>query len=169
MILTTFYKTVMDRVLDAVPEVKYFDMFNDQFNNESDELPFEVPAVFIEILPIEWMSLGRKAQEAEVDFNIHIGTESLSETSNLETDKERNAGLYHLQLADKVFTALHGLTAQGIGSISRRGTIPDNNHGQGIVTIIPFKCRLFDDFAIAATIPATPTLDLEQVMLPEQA
>lgn len=166
MIIPVFYKAIMSRVIVKVPEIAFFEMYNGQPDQEEDEVPYNKPAVFIEFEPMQWQTVGNKVQECDCSFRLHIETETLSETSNLESDKERNAGLEHLMIAERVFGAIQGFSGDGFGAISRTGFIPDNNHDNRLVTILPFKTRLVDDFARKETIETSAELDLTREILP---
>ena len=140
----------MDRLKDKVSALKYFDLWNfqfDQLEEEQDALPFPLPAAFLRFGPnTNWESLGRLKQQALVEFSIVLGTESVIDTSNL--GKDRNLGLEHLELVDMVFAALHGFSGTGFGTISRTMANIDHEHSNLHVTEISFKSLLTDTAAM---------------------
>ncbi len=166
MTIQDFYNTIMQRVLAEVNEIEYFEWYNAQADNENDELNYNLPAVFMEIEPPQWNSLGNMRQECVLNFNLQLETETLSETSNLEDTNERTAGLQHLDILAKLYKALHGYSGNGFGTISRVGNQLDNNFGQVKVTIAQFKVRIVDDFAQPSTeiVLPNPVLEITRVI-----
>lgn len=159
-------------LLQGIPEVKHFDWFNDQFNTEEDELPFQTPAVFIEILPYQTQSLGKLRQAADIRFNLHVGQQLYANTRR--GAKEQTKALSHLNLNDLVFAALHGkfsdspINNSTIGTINRTDVNPNHNFQGYIIHITSFKTRLISDNAVIPTQPIPVNLKTQatEVELP---
>jgi|GEM_PF-4630913 len=153
MILKGLYEVIMDRIQQQCPEVKYIDLFNDQFNYEQEEDAFNTPAVLVEFAPFETRSLSEGRQDMEIPFILHVGTEQYEEASSREELSHRTRALEHLNTIDSVSKALHRF-GKGIGGdIVRTGFETDVNHNNMYVHKISFKLRLVDDIALARYIP----------------
>lgn len=160
MILSQFYTAILERLTAKEVPMEYFDLWFDQISRNADEddsLFFNYPAIFIEMQPIQWESLGRKKKHGELRFNLIVASEVPHETANIESVEERSLGLEHLTLLDNVFAALEGFNktfpeGSGIGTISKTGNSFDHQSGGGLILAhgIPFKCMLTD---VAATVP----------------
>ena len=150
MILSEFYLALMTRLLeDNDLGIEHFDLWNNQLNppKDEEEIPFNIPAVFLEYRPVDWSTMGNKQQQAEVTFNLIVVSESLVETSSNETAADRNFGLQHLQLLDNIFAVLQGFGGDCFGSITRTGLNMDHNHDQLLVHVLSFRTRLIDKAA----------------------
>lgn len=158
MILSNFYEAILARLIDKEVPLKYFDVWNDQLSRNADPedtLFFNYPAIFIEMDPVEWETLGRRKQQGELNFNLIVASELLHETANIETPEERGRGFEHLQLIDYVFAVLQGFNmvfedGSSFGSITRTGTAFDHESSGGpiIAHAVPFRTRLCDVAAV---------------------
>lgn len=164
MILSEFYLAIKTKLMDADLGIQYFDLWSDQIDrneNEEDDLFFNYPAVFLEFEPVDWQTLGRKKQAADVSFNLYIASENWNETNSLESDTEIDKGLAHLQLVDNIFAALQGFNGTNFGSITRTGfAFKHNAEWTGLIThSMPFKSRLTDTAAMVGFVAVAPSLD----------
>lgn len=132
--------------------IQTYDWFNNQFETEEDDDPFEVPAVFIEILPYQTLSEGRLRQRAQITFNLHIGQHLYSRPG--KGSKRQTKALDHLKLCDDIFAALSGKNNQNnISSLKRTGVEPNHNYDGYIVHIHTYQCGITTDAAIKNTVP----------------
>lgn len=169
MILSQFYTAILERLQDKEVPMEYFDLWFDQISRNDDEedaLFFNYPAIFIEMQPIVWESLGRKKKLGELRFNLIVASEVPHETANIETVQERSLALEHLTLLDNVFAVLEGYNksfpeGSGIGTISKTGNSFDHESGGGLILAhaIPFKCMLTDVAAMVTYIKKSPEFE----------
>ena len=145
--INQFYEALLAQLQTKVPGIKFIDFWNNQFDmlNTEDEIPFNFPAVFIEIDPIEWQTLADSSQQSPAVIIMHLGVETLQETSNQELLATRAAGMNHLPLVQDISKALHGFSGTNFGTITRIGTTFDQNYGSVKEILIPFKCLLTDN------------------------
>lgn len=158
MIQIDFFKAIKARLTSEVTDLKYFDWFNNQFEKIEEDVPFNLPAAFIEFAPIDWQQLGRLHQAAEVNFLIHVADMQLGESSSIDPDLVANANLAHLELCDKIYAALQNFNGNMVNpalpfsSICRTGNTMDHDNEGLVITAIPFRVRLFE---AVATPPVT--------------
>jgi hypothetical protein len=140
--------------------VQTFDWWNNQFETEEDEDPFEVPAVFMEILPYQTISEGRLRQRANITFNLHIGQHLYSRPG--KGSKRQSKAMDHFKLCDDIFAALSGKNNNNnISSLKRTGVAPNHNYEGYIVHVHTYTCGVTTDASIHPTIPIpadTPVL-----------
>lgn len=163
MINTTFFQAIKDKLAADVAAIKFVELWNNQLQNEDIELPFNMPAVFVEYAPMEWETLGLQRQAADIDFALHVVTECFHESGTHDTAGDVSLGLQHLTVVADVSKAMHGYSGAGFSTIKRTYTQPDNDHGNVYETIIGFKCRLIDDYSLINYTRADPqpNLDIE--------
>ena len=103
--ISSIYKTLQYFITERIEEIKYVSLYNDQFNRPSSNRATPTPAILIEILPINFDNLLKQAQYAQVNVNIHFGTEIV--TSFDRDDAMQDTSLEHLVLLDKIYIALN--------------------------------------------------------------
>jgi len=125
--------------------IKHFDLWNNNTEYLQQSQVFAFPAVFIEFLPIVWHNIGKKTQQADLDFRLHILTESLALSA--DNSQFQSQALAHLDLIDRI----HYCLAQWEGTeytalISRIQSLTDNNHNSILHNIEVFRTRIEDTF-----------------------
>ena len=158
------YLGLMDIVMNANIGIEHFEWYNRQDETERGKLPFKRPAVFIEFLPTETMSLGhriKKIQPATVRFRAHLVTDNYYESRHGSSNQDDF--LAHQDLLDKLNAKLlrngYTITQDGeeyviFNSITRTNVIPDHNFQGLIRTVQVYKCQAWDYSAyINLTVP----------------
>ena len=165
MIYTFLYLKLMQRIKALVPEVQHIDLYNSQpaVMDDGGEAPVNVPAVFIEFLPVDWT--GSKIQQGDLVFNLYILTEATgTETDSTEQADVITSSLERLALKEKLFKALHGYQDSEAGTFTQFGKIQrttsriDSNTQQLATDVLTFKTRLWDD--AAAPVYSTAEINL---------
>jgi hypothetical protein len=85
--------------------IKHVDLWNNQLRYIAEEAPFATPAVFVEFLPISWKQVSDNTYGADVEFKLHIVTDS-------RVDKWRDA-ISALELTGEILRTLHLATNGG--------------------------------------------------------
>lgn len=160
MIISSFYEAIMSRLKTNIPEIKHFDLYFGQYEDEEKDLPFNTPAVFMEYTPLNWESLLNKRLESNVEFNLHVVSEVIQEVDSTTTLSIRNLGHAHLLLIDKINYWMKGFNGNGFNSISNAGMEPYIANGSLIIHILKFKTRLRDDSGKHLTQSVTPSQEI---------
>ena len=125
------------------PEVKHFDLWNEQVEFIEQEEPFGTPAVFVEFRPVRWSTLGGMVQQADVGIRLHIVTRwkgSAKDGSLFQTD-----ALARFDLLDRIDRCLFNLQ-EAEGGISfcmfrRTGSSTNHNHDELVEDIADYACK----------------------------
>lgn len=148
------YLLLKQRLLEIL-DLKEVLWYNGQYDQIGEQSLYVDTAAYIEFLPIEWTTKGKQYQEAVLQFNIHLLTESVGDNDERILDADVN----HFGLLQDVFQKLQGWNAdlkdlpefsnlqnspKIINSIVRTGMQPDNGLSNLIVTIQSFQCTVFD-------------------------
>lgn len=156
-ILNSFYLAIMNRLIDQVNTLEYFDWWNGQLmipEGEDDDLPFNFPAVFMEYDPVIWETLGNRRRSAKVSFRLYVAVENYLEKSSVEDKAIQEEALCSADIVDLIYKALRGYNGNcSFGSISITDETPDHDHDQLEIPILSFKTRLWDDVAKPELIP----------------
>lgn len=108
--ISSIFTTLQYFITDRVEDIKYLSLYNNQFNQPDSNRALAMPAVLIEILPINFNDLLNNVQYAEIDVNIHVGTDNY--TSFDRGDSMQDASLGHLQILDKLYIALNRVNSE---------------------------------------------------------
>lgn len=82
MILNT-YSNIFTKLKNNIPELKYIALFDNQYANIEDEVPFSNPAVFIELAQFDFNTIGKNTQSASAQIVIHLCMSFLQNFSEL--------------------------------------------------------------------------------------
>jgi len=127
----------------AIPSVETFGKFNNQFETEEDECPFNNPSVFIEMSEIPWLPQSQNAfnsgqtqeqESEEFQFTLHIGYWS--------QEDEEDKFLALLDLVDEVYRAITSIESVNINPIKRVSEVDDTDHTEPIVWQTTFSTML---------------------------
>lgn len=103
--ISTIYKTIAYTIKERLPEIKHFDLYNNQYNNYEDNSPIRTPAVFLEIPPINMSQLLRGVQYGAINVNIHLFIDKFRGTEFNSKGFEKS--LNDINIIDKLYVALN--------------------------------------------------------------
>lgn len=128
------YLAVKERVLQN-SSVKHCALFNNQFDNMSEENPFLFPCVFVEFSQLQYVTKSEGYQEADAVIRLHVGFESYK-TEELEV----------LDLLDDLHEDLQGFHINDeFTPLDRNFEGQDTNHDNVIVWQMDYDTLLSDN------------------------
>lgn len=127
--------------------IKYFDLWNRQLEFLAEDSPADYPAVYLELLPIQWEDLSHGIQQGELEFKLHIVTPWFGQTYSNAPAEVSSEQLDYLNLPTIIFKTLQTATITNCNSITRTATEFDHNHEKLIETIESYKCLTIDSSA----------------------
>jgi len=118
------YQSVVEKLQQEIPEIAHFGLWNNQLTYIEGEVPFELPAVFVEFRTIRWQHQGNGVRDAAVEIVLHTLTEAKAKKPlqffDLLTDINR-ALHKHVKVSDyyghNAFTAIQSTTDHNFGEI----------------------------------------------------
>lgn len=144
--LTEHLKKLTDT--DGNPVIKHIDLWNEQVEFIEQETPFATPAIFIELMPFNWQTLGGNAQRCNPTIRFHIIQQykgSEADGSMFRTDAlERFTVLDAIDSHMKGFTAMTEDSKKTITMWQRSSSSTNHNHEELIEDITDYTCMLFD-------------------------
>lgn len=141
------------------PAIKHFDLWNEQVTFIGQEDPFDLPAVFIEFLPIQWHTENDGAQTAGVQFRLHIVTPFKGSTAGGSAYRTEALALFDL-LTD-IHRVMFNMSGDGFRSTLRVQSDTNHNHEELIESIETYQACVSDRSACAKTRKVTPRLSLQ--------
>lgn len=144
------------------PFVQTFGHFNNQFDTEADECPFNNPAVFFEFSDLPWAPSqlqsfnpqGTQQQKSEeCQFTLHI--------SYWDHEDEEDKFLSLLALVGKVYRAVTTIESDNINPIQRINDEDDVDHREPIVWKTTFSTMLTECGVAKPATPVTPAVNVK--------
>jgi len=129
------------------PFFKHFDLWNQNVEFIEQETPFETPAVFLEFLPIQWRTMGKQIQDADLTIRLHIVTQWYGQTAEYTPADTREQMLDYLNAPAIVVEALQGFCTEFSNGLMRTQSIINHNHERYVDSIEEYTCRIEDNSA----------------------
>lgn len=120
------YLKIIERLKQADLGIKHFDLWNTATTLTAPGRTFQCPAVFIEFQNIEWVHVQQRVRTAQMRINIHLVTDVVGSAKDGSSQQEQALGYF--VLIDEVNRALHGLSAEGMGSLILVESISDHEN-----------------------------------------
>lgn len=136
------YKEIGQKIIDTLPEVKHVDLWHEQINYLTEELPFSTPAVFIEFNTLDATDIGEKVQHLTTQVDLHIFYETFSDTY-MSAGMQEDA-LSYLELISKLNALFHGHSGVNYGTMSKTDMKREDTGGAGNLYRLSFVCEVHD-------------------------
>jgi len=136
------YQSIVEKLSEAVPEIKSFGLWNNQLAVIQGEIPFALPAVLVEFRPITWRHQGSGVREAAVAIVLHVLTPTMTEMP------DSAESLQFFDLLTNINRALHRHASSGYcfshDALTAAESQTDNNCGEIRNDIEVFTCHATD-------------------------
>lgn len=124
------------------PVVRHIDLWNEQVEFIEQESPFDMPAVFIELRPMRWSTLGGNIQQCKADLRFHIVTRW--EGSSANGSMFQKDSLERFDILDSIDSHLSrwcfNSPQTSISMMQRTGSSTNHNHEELVEDISDFTC-----------------------------
>lgn len=140
----TIYLAVIERLKEKIPEIKYFDLWNQNVEFIEEESVWDRPAVFIEFLPIDWKAFGGGIQQADIVFNLHVVTDYNAPSH--DGSEYQAESLYAYDLLDRIHLSLHRMRGEHYNSCRRLRSTTNHNHSEILENIEQYSIHV-DDYS----------------------
>lgn len=160
-IYTTIAKLLSDiRDKNNEPVFKHFNLWNRQVEFLEKEIPFLLPAVFVEFEDIRWHTLGGgEAQEADVSVKLHVVSAWRGPT-NIDARKLQE-NLDYMNLSSLIFARLQNKAFCHTGGFFIRvASSTDHDHEKIIHECETYLGHVVDSAAMWIGKPVYPDLAL---------
>ncbi len=142
--MTEIYKHITETIkasdmfVDGHTLPAHMALFNNQYNREEEDIPYNRPAVFVEILPIKWeRKNGIKRGTAEVV--VHIVQDCFMDA--VDGDPQEPDYLKLLEYPELIDDILENSSGDTFGSpLENIATDPDTDHGNLLIIKQRYSC-----------------------------
>lgn len=104
------FLAICKRLKEAVPDILYLDLWNNNVATLAGGTVWPTPAVFVEFETIEWRQQNNSARRGDVAVRLHILTRHIP--TNGSEDVRMEASLAYLDLLDRINAAMQGLRGE---------------------------------------------------------
>lgn len=142
------YKEIGQRIIDKLlddndqPIIKHIDLWHEQVNYLTEELPFDCPAVFVEFNVIEANDTGAMVQHLTTQIDLHLFYETFSDTY-MGAIMQDNA-LDYLDVLTKLNAIFHGKPGTSFSAMRKTDMKREDSGGAGNLYRITFECEIHD-------------------------
>lgn len=155
------YIALKQEIESNLPKLKKVALFNNQFENESVENPFEYPCCFLQFSPVNFKDLTMGVQQVEITLTTHLGFESYKDEDVDVLDLKQE--LYKVV---QRFQYLNG----NMSMFTRIAERPNYDHNNIQVYETDYKFTVKDftaDIRPTKTVTATPVITATVVNIDE--
>lgn len=162
------YLSICQHLREKLPDMEHVDLFNDQYNNEQKEHPYNMPATFIEFVAVgDWKLNSDGSQTATLMVQFHHVTTSVSDTQNADRKSkiEQSLSFKHMLYSKNAHKALQGFAPANCSKLNRMQSIPGPLKNQEYVYIEIYQCVITDNSTADTskpTIEIVPELKVER-------
>jgi hypothetical protein len=140
------YLAVIEQLKRDIPEIMYYDLWNQNIEFIQEETAWDRPAVFIEFLPIEWRTAGAGIQQADIVFHLHVATDWNAPAHDGSTYQDE--ALQVFDLLDRIHRSLYNMRGEGYNSCKRLKSSTNHNHEEIMENIETYGIHVDDRSAI---------------------
>nr|DAR79130.1 MAG TPA: hypothetical protein [Caudoviricetes sp.] len=156
---TDLYKEIAARITDNLPEIAWVDLWHEQVNYLTEELPFPVPAVFLAFDTIQTDDRGKLIQDCNTQIDMYLFYETFSDTYT--GSLSQNSALVFLNQLTRLHALFHGKSGSTFSAIRRVELRREDSGGAGNLYRISFQCLITDYSAQRLfTESQTPSADI---------
>ena len=136
------YTELAEKIKANLPTVRWIDLWHEQVNYLTEELPFPTPAVFIDFNTLQADDNGLLVQELAVQIDFRLFYETFSDTY---TGSYNQAGaLEFLDRLTELHALFHGKSGEHYSEMRRTDMSREESGGAGNLYRIAFECLVTD-------------------------
>lgn len=131
--MKTFYIALKAKLTTALPQIAHCSKWNNQIQNIEDEIPFNRPALFIEIESVSWDKYSKTSKTGIVTLVLHVISDCY------DTHADDADAMDALDLTDEVTQIMETTKLSNCTPFININTFLDNDHGNLIAHSIMFN------------------------------
>lgn len=140
--MKNLYLELAQKLENALPDIKWIDLWHSQVYNLPDEHPFPTPALFLAFRSNNMKNTGLNVQQVTAQVDVFLFYETFADTysGNINQDD----ALEFLDLMDAINRTLHGSQGTHYSSMSRKSFSPVDTGGSANLYMMTYECLLVD-------------------------
>jgi hypothetical protein len=155
------YKALRDRAKSELEYLKFVDLQKGQMQNEVQNYPVPLPALFIELGDFRFSNLGESAQIGDGIVSLYLYVNSGSDTFSTSTSE--NTSLDILDKFDDIYQAFEGLSIDKLTPLNRLAEYKPQYGKKYILFRVDFSTAVDDQKVIERNTVAKPEPDIATI------
>ena len=155
-------------LLSSIEQVKWVDLWSEQIDILENDLPFPVPAVFLEFSSNGITDLGNNSQSINMQVDVIILDETMSNT--FHGSSNQNTALKFMDIMELVNAKLHGSKGNHYGGMRRLDFRPERMGTAQLAYRAVYECTATDMSAANETDTVTgDDIQINRTTIPDNA
>ena len=139
---TELYEEITGKINEHLPQVAWVDLWHEQVNYLTEELPFPTPAVFAAFSTLTTDDRGTLAQDCNTQVDLYLFYETFSDTYAGSANGE--GALDFLRTLTELHALFHGKSGQAYSGMRRTDMRREESGGAGNLYRLSFECLVTD-------------------------
>lgn len=136
------YTELAEKITTEMPDIRWVDLWHEQVQYLTAELPFPVPAVFLGFQTIDIDDIGDKVQLCNTQVDFYLFYETFSDT--YQGAYNQGSALEFLDSLNAIHAIFHGESGVNYSSMRRLDMKREESGGAGNLYRISFGCSVED-------------------------
>jgi hypothetical protein len=136
------YKELAGRITANLEGIQWVDLWHEQVNYLTEELPFPTPAVFIGLRATGMDDAGKLVQQCGIQVDMYLFYETFSDT--YIGSSNQSGALEFLEELTRLYALFHGKPGEHYSSMRRVDMSREDSGGAGNLYRISFECLVTD-------------------------
>ena len=132
------YKEIAEKITANLPDVLWVDLWHEQVNYLTEELPFPTPAVFVSFNTQSTEDSSKLVQNCNLQVDLYLFYETFSDT--YEGSLNQRSAVNFLDRLSELYALFHGKAGKHYSEMRRIDMSREESGGAGNLYRISFEC-----------------------------
>lgn len=139
------YKELAEKITQNLDQIQWVDLWHEQINYLTTELPFSTPAVFLAFNAVQIDDRSLLAQDVNTQVDCYLFYETFSDT--YMESYNQNSALEFLEQLTELHKLFHGTDGDNYTEMRRVDLKREDSGDAGNLYRISFQCMVYDNSA----------------------
>lgn len=139
---TDLYKELSGRVKEMMPGIEWIDLWHEQVNYLTEELPFPVPAVFFAFNTVSTVDRSLLVQDCDTQVDVYLYHETFADSYAGSVNRE--GAVEFLDNLTRLHAIFHGKPGVNYSGMRRVDLRREDSGGAGNLYRVSFQCLVTD-------------------------
>lgn len=141
--METLYTEIESAIKANVPEIRWIDTDEQQFELYGQDAPIDYPCVLIGFPEATYENTGRLTQIANITVTVRVAFRIYERSHATVPEVFKNVAMKHLNIVQNIMEVLHGLQGENRNMLIRTSFHRNQNPDPKVYTIT-FSCAALD-------------------------
>jgi len=136
------YRELAEKITANIEEIRWVDLWHEQVNYLTEELPFPTPAVFVAFNTRGTEDKGTLVQDCHTQIDFFLFYETFSDS--YDGSQNQDGALNFLNKLTELYALFHGKPGENYSEMRRIDMSREESGGAGNLYRISFECLVTD-------------------------